>query len=348
MIIVDAMQNIAPNALQRGRDYRRWAWLQRRAETDRSAPPAMSSLPDNLLGRVAIVFGSIELVTESPPHLPQRAPYTWRSLADAQRLARWQLDCYQRLADENERIHLLQTRQDLDETLDSWQAEDDMAGRTQGIVPLLQGSAAISDAAQLEEWLEGGVRIVALAGSDFEPGDLSRFDLDLLEALADAKLLLDIAGLSERAASSAVERCESGIIASHCAPRRFGEHPHCLPDRIILQLAERGGVMGIMLYNQLLRRDWHASDPKRQVRLAHWVDAVDYVCQLTGSAAHVGLGSDIDGGYAYSGTPAEMDTSCDLWLLREALRERGFDDEDAAAILGGNMLRQLRESLPDG
>ena len=348
MIIIDAMQKIAPSALQRGRDYRRWAWLQRRAETDSSAPPAMSSLPDNLLGRVALVFGSIELIAESPPHLPQRAPYTYRSLADAQRLARWQLDHYQRLADENERILLVQTRNDLEAVVEAWRAEDDLAGRLHGIVPLLGGSAAISEAAQIEEWLEGGVRIVALAGSDLDPGDLSRFDLDLLEAMADANALLDIAGLSERAAASAIERYDGAIIASHCAPKRFGEHRHSLRDQIIRQLAERDGVMGIMLYNPLLRRDWHPSDPKRIVKLAHWVDAVDSVCQLTGSAAHVGLGSNIDGGHAYSSTPAKIDTSCDLWLLRDALRQRGFGDDETAAVLGGNMLRKLRESLPDG
>ncbi len=348
MIIVDAMENIAPNALQRGRDYERWAWLQRRAETDKSAPPAISSLPDNLLGRVALVFGSIELVAESPPHLPQRARYTWQSLADAQRLTRWQLDHYQRLADENERIRLVTNRQELDDVLDSWKQEDDLANRLQGIVPLLQGSAPISEPAQIEEWLEQGVRIVALADGEVEPGDLSRFDYELLEALADSNTLLDITGLSERAAGSAIERYEGAIIASHSSPRRFCDHELCLTDQIIRQLCERDGVMGIMLYNRFLWRGWHPSDPKRRVTLSHWVDAVDYVCQLTGSAAHAGLGSDIDGGYAYSSTPAEIDTSCDLWLLRDALRERGFSDGDTARILGGNMLRKLRESLGDG
>lgn len=138
------------------------------------------------------------------------------------------------------------------------------------------------------------------------------------------------------------------IIVSHASPRRLYDHPHCLSDALIRQLCQRDGVMGIMLYNRCLRRDWHPGDPKRRVTLSHWVDAVDYVCQLVGSAAHVGLSSDIDGGYAYSSLPAEIDASCDLWLLRDALGERGFSDDEAAAILGGNMLRKLRENLADG
>ena len=148
MIIADAMQQIAPNALQHGRDFTRWAWLQRRAETNPAAPPAMSSLPDNLLGRVAVIFGGIQLIAESPPHLPQRARYTWRSVDDARRLASWQLDYYHRLADENERIRLLQTRQDLDAALASWQRENDIGGRLLGIAPLLQGSAPLDEPSQ--------------------------------------------------------------------------------------------------------------------------------------------------------------------------------------------------------
>ena len=174
---------------------------------------------------------------------------------------------------------------------------------------------------------------------------MSRFDHELLEALASFGALLDIAGLSQRAAASAIERYDGAIIASHACPRRFHDDRFCLTDQLVRQLCERDGVMGVMLYNGCLRRDWHASDDKRRTRLTHWADAVDHVCQLTGSAAHAGLGSCIDGGFRYSSLPAEIDSSCDLWLLRDALLARGFGDEDAAAILGGNMLRKLRESL---
>ncbi|MXV92696.1 MAG: hypothetical protein F4Y70_05370 [Chloroflexi bacterium] len=355
MIIVDALQHIAPNALQLGRDYASWAWLQRRAEKNPQAPPATASLRDNLLGRVALVFGSVRVWDESAQRLPAWARYTSRDLAGTQKIARWQLDHYQRLADDNPQIRLVLSCQDLEEVLVSWQRQDDIGSRLQGIVPLLQGAVPVSEPKQIEAWLEHGARIVAPAwGSNRyvmsagEGGDLTLLGYELLEALAGYQALLDIAGLPERAAATALERYEGAIIASHTSVRRIVDHPHCLSDPLIQQLCQRDGVLGIMLYNQYLRRDWHPSDPKRQVALSHWVDAVDYVCQLLGSAAHVGLGSAIDGGYAYSSLPAEIDTSCDLWLLRAALAERGFSDDDAAAILGGNMLRKLRESLTDG
>ena len=352
MFIVDAQQNIAFNAQQLGLDFARWAWHQRgRADL----PPAVASLPDNLLGRVAIVFGSLQVLSEATPGLAPWQQYTYRTAADAQQLAQWQMDSYRRLADENDCIRLILTQADLAEVIESWREDGAIDKRLHGIVIKLKGAEPVSEPLQLEEWLEYGVRIVApawrqtrYAGAAGSDGGLTLLGYELLEVMAGFNVMLDISALSERAAADALEQYAGAVIASHSNPRRFYDSPRCLSDELIRRLAERDGVMGIMVYNRFLRNDWHPADRKRQVGVAHWVDAVDYVCQLTGTIAHVGLGSDIDGGYPYAALPAEIDTSSDLWLLRRALGERGFAEADVAAILSGNMLRKLKESLPDG
>ena len=351
MLIVDAHQNIAFNAQQLGRDFKRWADLQ--GQTSHSLPPATASLPDNLLARIAVVFGALQVVSETSPQLRPWQRYTWRAASDAQFLAGWQVDHYHRLADDSDRIRLILTSEDLQAVLDSWQDDKPIDQHKLGIVILMKGAQPVSEPRQLEEWLERGVRIVAPAWqanryvAGYE-GELTLLGYELLEVMAHYHVLLDIAGLSQRAAAQAIERYDGAIIASHSSPRHFRDATHCLSDDIILRLAERDGVIGVMVYNGYLRRDWHPSDPKRRVTVERWVDAVDYICQLTGSAEHAGLGSDIDGGYAKSSLPAEIDTSLDLWLLRKALLRRGFSESDTAAILGGNMLRKLRLSLPDG
>lgn len=353
MIIVDAQQNIAFNAQQLGRDYKTWAWHQRRADTRGDATPATTSLYDNLLGKVAVVFGSLQVVAESSPHRQAWQQYSYRSTSDARQLAQWQLDYYRRLADESDRIRLILVQEDLSSVLASWDTGKSIGQRLQGIVMLMKGADAIAEPQQCEAWLENGLRILAPAWrrnqyTDGYEGDLTLSGYELLEVMAGFDVLLDIAGLSERAAAAAIERYAGPVFASHTSPRHFHDSPRCLADSLIHRLAERDGVMGIMVYNRFLRKDWHPSDPKRRVTLSHWVDAVDYVCQLTGSVLHVGLGSDIDGGYAYSSLPDRIDTASDLWLLLNALLQRGFSTDDASAILGGNMLRKLRESLPDG
>ena len=355
MLIVDAQQNIAFNAQQMGRDYARWAWHQRETESGRDLPPATTSLRDNLLGRVAVVISGIAVISESSPALRNWQRYSYRTADDARQLARWQMDHYHRLADDNDNIRLILTQEDLVAVLESWEPQQAIGERLHGIVISLKGAEPVSEPLQFEEWFESGARVVApawgptrYAAAAGTEGELTLLGFDLLEVLAGFNVLLDIAGMSERAAAAATDRYEGAIIASHAVPRYFHDSPRCLPDDLIHRLSERDGVIGIMVYNRYLRKDWRPSDPKRRVTVSHWVDAVDYVCQMTGSVAHVGLGSNIDGGYSYSSLPADIDTSSDLWLLQRALLEREFSAEDVAAILGGNMLRKLKETLPNG
>ena len=354
-IIVDAQQNIAFNAQQLGLDYTRWAWRQRQLDSPLAKPPAVTSLRDNMLARVAIVFGSLQVLSESTPGLASWQRYSYRTAADAQQLALWQMDYYRRLADDHDRIRLILTREDLDQVRQTWRDENESDKRVQGLVVKMKGAEPVSEPKQLEEWLEYGLRVVApawyptrysaSAGAD---GGLTLLGYELLDVMAGFNVLLDVSAMSKRAAADALDAYEGAIIASHSNPRYFHDDPRCLSDDQILRLAERDGVIGIMVYNRFLRKDWHPRDRKRGVTVSHWVDAVDYVCQLTGSVAHVGLGSDIDGGYPYHALPAAIDTSSDLWLLTRALREGGFNEEETAVILGGNMLRKLEESLPEG
>ena len=134
MFIVDAHQNIAFNAQQLGRDYTRWAWTSRQRETGQKLPPATTSLPDSLLAGVGIIFSGIAVISESSP---ARAPWqniTYRTSDDALLLAMWQIDHYRRLADENDQIRLILTREDLDAVIQSWSDDRPVSQRIQGIV----------------------------------------------------------------------------------------------------------------------------------------------------------------------------------------------------------------------
>jgi membrane dipeptidase len=114
---------------------------------------------------------------------------------------------------------------------------------------------------------------------------------------------------------------------------------------MIQQAAERDAVIGVVLANPFLRGGWSRADGKSAVTLTTVLDVIDHICQVTGSAAHVGIGSDFDGGFGAESVPHEFDTVADLWEIGAALSRRGFSDDDVNAVLHGNMLRKLRESL---
>src|SRR5512143_3691047 len=109
-IIVDTHEDIAFNALSFGRDFSRSVHLTRRLEANTPIPQvagtAMTGLPEAILGRVGIIFGT--LFTE-PAWSKTGDAYQavlYETPAEACQHALNEIDVYQRLADENERIRL--------------------------------------------------------------------------------------------------------------------------------------------------------------------------------------------------------------------------------------------------
>jgi membrane dipeptidase len=67
---------------------------------------------------------------------------------------------------------------------------------------------------------------------------------------------------------------------------------------------------------------------------------VDHIATVAGWE-HVGIGSDLDGGFGREGNPEGLDTIADLHIVGDAAPA-----ERRAALLGGNWLDFLRRVLP--
>ena len=357
MIVVDAHEDIAYNALCYGRDYRRSALETRQLENDPALiarrGTATIGLPDALLGRVALVFSTLFVAPDDGDATQAWSSFTYKTPEQANKLGNDQLDYYSRLADENDKVRLVKTNADLDAVLQTWEDGKTIADHKQGLILLMENADPILEPRQFEEWYERGVRIVGpawagtrYAGGTGHPGPLTKLGYELLNVMADFKAILDLSHLAEEACLQALDRYEGTVIASHSNPRSFRNTDRHLTDTIIRQLAERDGVMGIVLYNRFLSDDWATGDPKSKIPLSRVMDAIDYVCQLTGSAAHVGIGTDFDGGFGQESIPEDLDTVTDLLKIGDALITRGYAPADVEAIMGGNMIRKLRQALP--
>ena len=77
-----------------------------------------------------------------------------------------------------------------------------------------------------------------------------------------------------------------------------------------------------------------------QLTVREVVRSMKYVADLVG-VDHVGSGSDFDGA-----TKTVVDAS-GMALFTEELLKQGFSQDDVAKIMGGNILRVLRQTLPD-
>ncbi len=165
--------------------------------------------------------------------------------------------------------------------------------------------------------------------------------------IAELGVVLDVSHMAEKALYEALD-CFEGrhLIASHSNPQRIMPTDRHLPDPAIERIAERGGVIGVVLFNRFLKKGWGMGSKKRDVTLDDVVRAMDHICQVTGSADHVGIGSDFDGGFGAEATPKELDSSRDLYKMGDELMRRGFGLENVEKIMSGNWLRILRAALP--
>ena len=168
--------------------------------------------------------------------------------------------------------------------------------------------------------------------------DLGREVLDELEALG---VIVDLAHMSERGISDALAILSRASIISHTAVRdptargsrwrRYSAATRNVSAELAAAVAERGGIVGIVLATQLLGGR----------TLSHAVAAIRRAIDACGSD-HVALGSDVDGALkmviGHAGLPA----------LADALLGSGLDDDEVRAYLGANSVRFLRDALPRG
>jgi microsomal dipeptidase-like Zn-dependent dipeptidase len=129
------------------------------------------------------------------------------------------------------------------------------------------------------------------------------------------------------------------VVASH-AGHRFGEQSYMLDRRTIERIARRDGVVGLILARHQLQDG--LTDGEGIAHTVATIQAhVDEVRAITGSHAHVGIGSDLDG--FIKPTMSAIEAAPDLAALEQPLREAY--PGDAEAILSGNALRVVRRVL---
>ncbi len=357
-IVVDGHLDIAWNYYNNGRHFPQSA-LAARAQERGSAVARlygtrMVGLGECLLGRVALVVGTIFVAPKDFASFPSEK-VLYSTVEEATAWGQRQLDYYHRLADEHDAIALVRTQAELDAVLATWAEGTTLADHRVGIVVGMEGADPIPSPAHLQAWHARGLRVLGPAwtrtrysGGTHAPAPLTALGRALLEAMAELNMVLDLAHMAPQATLEALDCYEGPLFASHANPLKFCPEATTrnLSDDIILRIAERDGAVGIVPYNLFLVRGWQIGDRKDAANLQTVVAAIDHVCQLTGSARHVGIGSDFDGGFGAESVPEGLDTVADLLRIGDQLRLRGYATEDVAAILGGNFLRILRAGLP--
>ncbi len=361
MFIVDAHEDLAWNILAFGRDYTRSAAETRAREAGTALAAdigqALFGWPDWIEGDVGIVFATLYASRSDCQLCDYRHSQVYHTPVQANRIFRQQLEVYHTLVAEHpDKFYLIQSQADLAAGLAAWDTSPPEKRRV-GLALLMESAEGISHPAEVSDWFAAGIRIIGPAwqGTRYtagwgEPGGFTPLGRELLRHMAETGMILDLSHLSDGAIAEALADYPGPIIASHCnaralLPGRYAARH--LSDSMIRRLAEeREGVIGIVLFKPFVKAGVKMGDPRHLVTLEDVAAHIDHMAQLVGHTRHIGLGSDMDGGFGLEDVPVGIDSVATLGRIGEALDRRGYSAEAVAGIMGGNWLRLLERALP--
>jgi membrane dipeptidase len=210
-------------------------------------------------------------------------------------------------------------------------------------VLLMEGADPIETPSQLGAWTDAGVRIIGPAwsrtrysGGTGAPGGLTELGRQLLKAMRRKRVILDLSHMADQAVAEAFAIWRGPIIASHANSRELVPGDRQLTSETVAEIARRGGVVGVSFYGKHLRTSGRPT-------LKDVADHLVHHARSAGGPEHVGLGTDLDGGFDARQAPfAEMAKLKEL----PAMLRRHFNRAQVEGIMGGNWLDFLGRSLP--
>ena len=355
MFIIDAHLDLSMNALEWNRD------LTLPAAQLRAREKGLTDKPDRGRGTVSLPElrrGGIGLVvaTQIGRYVAPDNPLPgWHSPWQAWAQTQGQLAWYKEMEKAGEMV-MIRDLPSLESHVTRWLAAGEQPGDLPiGFILSLEGADSIVHTDYLHEAYAYGLR--ALGPAHYGPGryangtdatgHLHAEGRKLLREMERLGVILDATHLCDDAFWYAMEIFNGPVLASHNNCRALVDHNRQFSDEMIRTLIAKGAVIGGALDAWMMVPGWvrGVSMPEAMhCKLEIVIDHLDHICQIAGNARHVGMGTDLDGGYGREQCPYDLDTIADLQRMSGTLAARGYSDEDIANILHGNWLRFLRDA----
>jgi microsomal dipeptidase-like Zn-dependent dipeptidase len=160
-------------------------------------------------------------------------------------------------------------------------------------------------------------------------GGLTPLGRDVIRRMEALGVLVDVAHASPRTVDDVLAMATRPVLVSHGGVQATCPGPRNLTDDQLRRIAATGGVIGIGYWDGAVCEIGPASTAR----------AIVHAVRVVG-VQHVALGSDFDGATT---TPFD---AAGLPQVTQALLDAGLAPGEIAQIMGGNVLRLLRATLP--
>ena len=341
------------NAMEWNRDFTQPVSVLRAREagmTDKKdRGQGMVSLPEMRRGRVGLC-----VATQIARYVKLGNSLSgWRSPEQAWAQTQGQLAWYRAMEARGEMVQIADVTS-LNRHVDLWETNPPEDAAI-GYILSLEGADSIITPAWLEKSHAQGLRVLGLshygpgtyAQGTASTGGLGPRGKELLTEMERLNLILDATHLCDESFTEALDAFGGPVWASHNNCRALVPNDRQFSDEQILRLIERGAVIGGALDAWMMVPNWQRGETTPEssgVKLEHVIDHMDHICQLAGNARHIGIGTDLDGGYGREQSPGDLDTITDLQKLPALLSARGYSEEDIVGVMHGNFLRFLRKA----
>jgi len=175
--------------------------------------------------------------------------------------------------------------------------------------------------------------LFASAAGDDKRGGLTPLGEDLVKAMMNVGMMIDVSHLSDRAFADLVKltKHEYPIVATHSTSRVLRKHKRNLTDEMIEDIRKSQGFIGVVFHSDFLVKG-------RRATIEDVLDHIDYIVAKAGIDT-VSLGSDFDG---FIKTPTGLEDMSAMPNISLGLYNRGYSREDIEKVLGQNVLRVMR------
>jgi membrane dipeptidase len=169
---------------------------------------------------------------------------------------------------------------------------------------------------------------ISAKDSRSENQGLNNFGRQVIRTMDSLGIIIDVSHVGIKTIQDILAVTANPIVATHSGARSVYDHYRNLYDSQIQDIANTGGVIGVVFYPYFLNGSSNAS-------IADVIAHIDHIVNLVGTD-YVSIGSDFDG---IEVTPLGLEDTSKFPDLTLALLEHGYTELEVAKFLGGNFRR---------